>query len=77
MLRSIFRRHQQVVSGRWKTDKTVHHTQRTIDFANHDHCGGDQCAMPRKSERVKKRVIKPELTAAEKKEGQYMWPFLL
>ena len=62
--------------GRWKTNKPMPQIVSTVDLANHDHCGGDQCSsVP---------TYKKQNAAASKgddddddDESNQMWPFLL
>ena len=40
-------------AGRWKTNKPMKQVVNTVDLANHDHCGGEQCAtLPSKSKKM-------------------------
>lgn len=32
--------------GRWNTIKDNNFMEKTMDWANHDHCGGDLCQFP-------------------------------
>ena len=59
--------------GRWKTDKTVNCINKTIDFANHDHCGGELCKIPYTKSNKK---LKDE-EQYNKKDNNYYLPFIV
>ena len=55
--------------GRWKVDKTETEITDHIDFANHDHCGSEQCVPP--------LINNQKHNEDDKDEENYYWPFLL
>ena len=46
--RSIFTKKVTEINklGRWNTIKDNNFMEKTMDWANHDHCGGDLCQFP-------------------------------
>tara|TARA_B100001057_G_scaffold461020_1_gene512633 strand:- start:149 stop:358 length:210 start_codon:yes stop_codon:yes gene_type:complete len=65
LLKRLFTKQQYITElGRWNTNKNSLFVVKNIDFANHDHCGGELCKIP-----VKKKE--------EKKNDDYYIPFLL
>ena len=54
LLRRLFNKPQYITElGRWNTNKTSLSVVKNIDFANHDHCGGELCKIPVKKRRKK------------------------
>ena len=79
MYRSFLRYTYVPNAGRWKTNKSLVDVVSTVDLANHDHCGGDQCAdVPQLKKKKKKKVnASSSSTTGDDDDYDHMWPFLL
>lgn len=55
LVRLLFNKNKCIQElGRWSTTKNNKSIIKTIDFANHDHCGGELCKNPIPTEKKKK-----------------------
>ena len=72
-LRNLLNKNQYIKElGRWSTTKNNQSIIKTIDFANHDHCGGELCKIPNKP-KIDIASDKQKIT----KKDDYYKPFLL
>ena len=68
LVRLLFNKNKYIQElGRWSTTKNNKSIIKTIDFANHDHCGGELCKTPTPVEIKKKN----------NNDDDYYKPFLL
>ncbi len=61
---------QVIQLGRWDTDKSYLSMIKTIDFANHDNCGGELCKHPIKYNNKKDKND-------NEKDDEYYLPFII
>ena len=77
MFRSMFRYTYVPNAGRWRTNKPMIDIVNTVDLANHDHCGGDQCSVvPQKKKKVQANAPSTG-DDDDDDDNNHMWPFLL
>ena len=72
----LLRPKQVIELGRWNTDKNYLSMVKTIDFANHDNCGGDLCKYPIKYIN-KDNYNKVNKDDKDDKGDEYYLPFIL
>ena len=67
--------------GRWETNKNNKIIDTHVDWANHDHCGGEQCKLPSpndiESETETETDNKNKDNEKERKYVDYYSPFMV